>query len=161
MGVDETCGIKIPIGSPRQVVKAFAGAIVKLQDKALRLKLSKGAVEKAKQYLWTEKAKVLKSIYREGGKKVLVSVYACSPYRGSEPGMGWNFLKMIADDNEVWAIVEEEKWRGDIEKYLAEHPNEMKSVHWVFIHKPRARLLRKIWPPSYYWFCLTGSACLQ
>ena len=28
----------------------------------------------------------------------------------------------------------------------------MRNVRWTFIHKPRARLLRKIWPPSYYWF---------
>lgn len=150
--VDETCGIKISIDSPHKVIKAFADAIVKLQDEKLREKLSQGAIKKAKQYLWTEKAKVLRTIYGKSGKKVLVSVYACSPYRGSEPGMGWHFLKTIAQDNEVWAIVEEEKWRSDIERYLVEHPTEMQNVHWNFIHKPRARLLRKIWPPSYYWF---------
>ncbi len=150
--VDDTCGIKIPIGLPREVIAGFGKAICRLKNRELREKLSRGAIEKAKRYLWTEKAKVLKDIYGGGGKKVLVSVYACSPYRGSEPGMGWHFLKMIAKENEVWAIVEEEKWRPDIEKYLADHPDEMQNVHWTFIRKPRARLLRKIWPPSYYWF---------
>lgn len=150
--VDETCGIKISVGSPHDVIVGFANAISKMMDSKLRKRLSCGAIEKARQYLWTEKAKALKKIYGGVGKKVLVSVYACSPYRGSEPGMGWNFLKAIANDNKVWAIVEEEKWRADIEKYLLEHPTEMRNVHWTFIHKPRARLLRKIWPPSYYWF---------
>ena len=151
--VDETCGIKIPVGRPKDVIEGFANAICRLKDDdALRARLARGAKEKAKQYSWSEKGNALKDIYGGGGKKVLASVYACSPYSGSEPGMGWHFLKAIAEDNEVWAIVEEEKWRPAIEKYLAAHPAEMQNVHWTFIHKPRARLLRKIWPPSYYWF---------
>ena len=150
--VDETCGIKIPVGKPKEVVEGFAKAIEKLKDDDYRKTLSAGALKRAKEYQWAMKWDTLKKVYGEGGKKVLVSVYACSPYRGSEPGMGWNYLKLIAEKNEVWAIVEEEKWRKDIEKYLSERPDEMKSVHWTFIHKPRARLLRKIWPPSYYWF---------
>lgn len=150
--VDETCGIKVPVGWPNDVINGFAKALVKLGDAEFRHRISEGALIKAKEYLWSEKAKKIKAIYGGGRKKVLVSVYACSPYRGSEPGMGWNFLKAISHEHEVWAIVEEEKWKLDIEKYLAEHPDEMKNIHWFFIHKPRARLLRKIWPPSYYWF---------
>lgn len=150
--VDETCGIKIPVGKPKDVIEGFANAFEKLKDDDYRKALSAGALKRAAGYQWVKKWDTLKDIYGEGGKKVLVSVYACSPHRGSEPGMGWSYLKLIADRNEVWAIVEEEKWRKDIEKYLSEHPGEMKSVHWTFIHKPRARLLRKIWPPSYYWF---------
>lgn len=167
--VDETCGIKIPVGKPRDVVKGFAEAICRLKDPKLRARLSKGALEKARQYLWSEKAKTMKRIYGVSGKKVLATVYCCSPYRGSEPGEGWNYLKIIAEENEVWAIVEEEKWRGDIERWMADLSSKVqnssvpsprqtgeyewvKNVHWVFLRKPRARWLRKIWPPSYYWF---------
>lgn len=150
--VDESCGIKIPVGPPKDVIQGFASAIERLKDGELRRKLSLGALAKSRLYQWDEKTKILGKIYGDGGKRVLVSAYACSPYRGSEPGMGWNFLKIIASTNEVCVIVEEEKWKSDIEKYLAENPDEMKSVHWIFIHKPRARRLRKIWPPSYYWF---------
>lgn len=150
--VDASCGIKIPVGVPRDVIKGFARAIESLKNDEYRKSLSKGALKRAAEYQWAKKWDVLKNVYGDGRKKVLVSVYACSPYRGSEPGMGWNYLKLIAERNEVWTIVEEEKWRKDIEKYLNEHPEEMKSVRWTFIHKPRARFLRKIWPPSYYWF---------
>lgn len=150
--VDESCGVKIPVGKPKDVIKGFARAIERLKDDGLRRRLSEGARRRARKYAWTEKCKYLQAIYGVQGKKVVVADYACSPYRGSEPGMGWNYLKAIAAENEVWAIVEEEKWKEDIEKYLVENPEEMKNVHWEFIHKPRARLLRKIWPPSYYWF---------
>lgn len=150
--VDETCGIKIPVGGPNTVIRGFADALKRLEDDELRKRLSLGARAKAEKYLWSEKGKVLKRIYGASGQKVLAAVYACSPYHGSEPGEGWHYLKAIAEENEVWALVEQEKWQGDIEHYLREHPSELGRVHWIFIHKPRARLLRKIWPPSYYWF---------
>ena len=112
--VDESCGIKIPVGRPKEVIEGFTKAIRRLENRELRERLSRGAFEKSKQYLWSEKSKVLRGVYGSMSKKVLVSVYACSPYRGSEPGMGWHFLKAIAEDNEVWSIVEEENWLADI-----------------------------------------------
>lgn len=66
--------------------------------------------------------------------------------------MGWNYLRLIAHGREVWALVEQEKWETDITRWLSEHPGEMTNVHFVFIRKPRCRWLRRIWPPSYYWF---------
>lgn len=84
--------------------------------------------------------------------RILVSAYACSPYQGSEPGVGWGFVSELARHHELWVIVEEEKFRSDIERYLADCPDLSKSVHFFFIPKQRNRLLRKIWPPSYYWF---------
>lgn len=150
--VDDTCGIKVPIGNVKCVIKGFVEALVRLQDIELRHRLSEGARQKATEYSWKKKKSVLNRIYRPEWKKVLICVYACSPYRGSEPGMGWNYLKLIAEDREVWAIVEQEKWEKDIVRYLNDHPYEMKNVHFVFIRKARCRWLRKIWPPSYYWF---------
>ena len=150
--VDETCGIKIPVGTPKDVIAGFAAALKKLEDEAFRNRLSKGAKRRAAEYAWSKKKDVLEKIYRPEWKKVLVCVYACSPYRGSEPGMGWNYLKLIAQRREVWAIVEQEKWENDICKWKREHPDELKDVHFIFIRKLRCRWLRKIWPPSYYWF---------
>ena len=150
--VDESCGIKVPVGKPKDVVAGFAAALERLHDEDLRKRLSDGAKRRAAEYAWERKREALERIYRPKWKKVLVSVYACSPSRGSEPGMGWNFLRLVARNREVWALVEEEKWRGDIEKWLSEHLGEMANVHFVFIRKPRCRWLRRIWPPSYYWF---------
>ena len=84
--------------------------------------------------------------------KVLLSAYACSPYKGSEPGVGWGFVAELAKHHDLWVIVEEEKFREDIERYLAENPAFSHHVRFHFICKQRNRLLRKLWPPSYYWY---------
>lgn len=84
--------------------------------------------------------------------KILVSCYACSPLRGSEPGMGWRFVKEISKHHEVHVITEKEKWENDIKQHLAEHPDLTTNLYFHFIAKKRNRKLRKIWPPSYYWF---------
>jgi len=84
--------------------------------------------------------------------KILVSAYACSPYQGSEPGVGWGFVSEMAKRHDLWVIVEEEKFRGDVERYLEAHPELSKSVRFHFLRKQRNRPLRRIWPPSYYWY---------
>ncbi len=82
--------------------------------------------------------------------KILVSCYACSPHRGSEPGMGWNFVKGLSKFHEVHVITEKEKWEKDIIAHLEKE--NIRNIHFHFIQKKRNRTLRKIWPPSYYWF---------
>lgn len=82
--------------------------------------------------------------------KILISCYACSPKRGSEPGMGWSFVLGLSKQHEVHVIVEKEKWQKDIEAFLENQQNE--NLKFYFIHKKRNRILRKIWPPSYYWY---------
>lgn len=84
--------------------------------------------------------------------KVLLGCYNCSPYHGSEKGVGWNFLHRIAQHFEVHAIVEEMECREPLERYRAEHPEVFEHIHLYFVRKVRHRLLRKIWPPSYYYF---------
>lgn len=83
--------------------------------------------------------------------KVLISCYACSPYKGSEPGMGWNFVKSLSKFHELH-IITESKFQSDLEKYFLEHPEEQKFYNFYFIKKERHKKLRKIYPPSYYWF---------
>lgn len=83
--------------------------------------------------------------------KILVNCYACSPYKGSEPGMGWNFVRQIAMRHELHIIVES-KFQDELERYFTQHPLERANKHFYFIKKERHKLLRKIWPPSYYWF---------
>jgi len=38
--------------------------------------------------------------------KVLVSAYACDPYRGSEPGVGWTAVSRIALKHDVWVLTD-------------------------------------------------------
>ena len=82
--------------------------------------------------------------------KILISCYACSPKRGSEPGMGWSFVNGLSKQHEVHVIVEKEKWKKDILEQLSKTPNN--NLKFYFIQKERNRFLRKIWPPSYYWY---------
>jgi len=84
--------------------------------------------------------------------KVLVIAYACSPNQGSEPGMGWGFVSEIAKFHDVWVICEEDKFKDEIEAELNKNKEKYSNVKFLFIKKERHRLLRKLWPPSYYWF---------
>ena len=85
-------------------------------------------------------------------RKILISAYACSPYHGSEPGVGWNYIYNMSNDFEIHVIVEKVKWEKEILKFKAENCDELKNIYFYFIPKKRNKILRKIWPPSYYWF---------
>ncbi|OGW85212.1 MAG: hypothetical protein A3A81_02165 [Omnitrophica bacterium RIFCSPLOWO2_01_FULL_45_10b] len=65
--------------------------------------------------------------------KVFVSAYACEPGKGSEPGVGWNWVKQIARFHEVWVITRLNN-RGSIERALAKKP--MPNVHWIYFDLP-------------------------
>jgi len=67
--------------------------------------------------------------------KILVSAYACEPEKGSEPGVGWNWVRQIADfAKEVWVITKANN-RKVIEKALAKKP--MPNVHWIYFDLPK------------------------
>lgn len=83
--------------------------------------------------------------------KILVNCYACSPYQGSEPGMGWNFVRCLSRYHELH-IITEYKYRDELERFFAENPEEKRCCHFYFVKRERHNLLRKIWPPSYYWY---------
>ena len=82
--------------------------------------------------------------------KVLVSAYACSPYHGSEPGVGWGFVKALAELHELCVITELAS-QAPINRYLQEHPEWNGRVRFEYIPRVRYRLLERLWPPSYYW----------
>lgn len=83
--------------------------------------------------------------------KILLNVYACDPHRGSEPGVGWMFLTQAARNHTVHAIVAKDEFEDSINRYLDEHPGTLKNVTFHFVKRTHWPLLRKIWPPSYYW----------
>jgi glycosyltransferase involved in cell wall biosynthesis len=67
------------------------------------------------------------------GLRVLVSAYACEPGRGSEPGVGWHWVREIAQSHEVWTITRANN-RKAIESALAVEP--LPNVHWVYFDLP-------------------------
>ena len=66
-------------------------------------------------------------------KRVLVSAYACGPGRASEPGVGWNAVREIARDHDVWVLTSLEH-RDEIEAALAHEPPTLK---FVFLDWPK------------------------
>ncbi len=66
--------------------------------------------------------------------KVLLSAYGCNPYRGSEPGYGWNWAYHIAElGHEVYCLTS--TWgKEDIEKKLKEV--SIPNLHFIFIEVP-------------------------
>lgn len=84
--------------------------------------------------------------------KVLISAYACSPLQGSEAAVGWGFVINLAKSHDIWVIVEKNKFRNDILHFCETFPDSVQRVKFFFIEKKRNRFLRKIWPPSYYYF---------
>jgi hypothetical protein len=55
-------------------------------------------------------------------KTILASCYAVNPYKGSEDGMGWNFIYQIARHNKVIAVTRKNN-RAAIEKYMQNNPD--------------------------------------
>ena len=73
--------------------------------------------------------------------KVLVSAYACEPDKGSEPGVGWNWVCQISRFAEVWVITRANN-RPAIEGALEKEP--LPNVHWIYFDLPKwARFWKK------------------
>lgn len=64
--------------------------------------------------------------------KILLSAYACEPGKGSEPGVGWNWVRQIARYNEVWVITRENN------KPLIESDASISGlpIHWIYYDLP-------------------------
>lgn len=73
--------------------------------------------------------------------KILVSAYACEPGRGSEPEVGWQWIRQLARKHDVWVMTRAnnriEIERSDISK---KYPN----VRFEYVDLPRwARFWKK------------------
>ena len=77
-----------------------------------------------------------------GKLKILVSVYACGPNLGSEPGMGWNFVLGLSKFYEVHVITEKRKWEEPIHLFLSANPSVGQNLKFHFIDK-KSNLLNK------------------
>lgn len=63
--------------------------------------------------------------------RVLINVYALSPERGSEPGMGWNWCVRLARECELFIITEGE-FREEIERKLTVLP-QAGNMHFYYL----------------------------
>lgn len=66
VAVDETCGIKVPLVHPDLSIEGFHKAIATLLDRPeLVSRLSEGALRRAGELSWKEKAEAMSEAYRE------------------------------------------------------------------------------------------------
>ena len=70
-------------------------------------------------------------------KTILATTYAVNPYKGSEDGMGWNFVYQAARYNRVIAVTRENN-RPAIERYMAEHPDPVyANIEYLYYDLPK------------------------
>lgn len=62
--------------------------------------------------------------------KVLLSAYACEPGRGSEPGVGWNMAREVANYHRVWVFTSNTH-RSAIESELARNP--LPTLNFIYL----------------------------
>ena len=64
--VTDECGLKIPVTTPREVVARLSEAIARLaRDGQQWERLSRGAIDRAREYLWSRHEDVMVAQYRE------------------------------------------------------------------------------------------------
>ena len=69
-------------------------------------------------------------------KTILATTYAVNPFKGSEDGMGWNFVCQIARFNKVIAITRENN-QPQIEQYMDENPDEIyDNIQFLYFDTP-------------------------
>ena len=92
-------------------------------------------------------------------KTILATTYAVNPYKGSEDGMGWNFILQIARYNKVYAITRENN-QENIDKSLKENPSEIyQNITFLYFDLP---YWMRFWKKGgrgamlYYWMWQKG-----
>lgn len=69
-------------------------------------------------------------------KKILITAYDVNPYKGSESGMGWNFIDQVSRFYDVIAVTRINN-RENIEKYLEENPlPDTRNIEFIYYDLP-------------------------
>lgn len=75
-------------------------------------------------------------------RKIMISAYACEPNKGSEPGVGWNWVLQMSKYYELWVLTRKSN-EPDIQKFI-EQNEEYKCIHFIYFDFPKwARFWKK------------------
>jgi hypothetical protein len=92
---------------------------------------------------------------------VLITAYAVNPFKGSEDGMGWNYILQAAKHHKIIAVTRKNN-REHIEKYIKLNPNEAyTNILFQYFDWPKWMLIWKKGPILsliYYYFWQIGIA---
>lgn len=73
--------------------------------------------------------------------RLMVSAYACEPWKGSEIGVGWHWVLELSREFDLWVITRANN-QEPIERWMAENPG-YENIHWVYFDLPAKDLARK------------------
>lgn len=73
---------------------------------------------------------------RQIGMNVLASVYACSPYDGSERAVGWNWVCELDKYHHLWVLTSE-VYEKDIEDYKNKNPDALLNTEFIYVRVPQ------------------------
>ena len=76
----------------------------------------------------------MNSLVKIDRKRILLLAYACSPFRGSEPGIGWHWAIEMAKYFDIWVICETKEFKADIDRYFALN-EKINGLHFQFVSK--------------------------
>jgi glycosyltransferase involved in cell wall biosynthesis len=92
-------------------------------------------------------------------KTILATTYAVNPYKGSEDGMGWNFILQIARYHKVIAITRVNNG-PHIKKYIQDNPSDLyQNIEFLYFDLP---YWMRFWKKGgrgamlYYWMWQKG-----
>ena len=67
--------------------------------------------------------------------RILAIAYACEPERGSEPGVGWNWVKLIAkSEGTSISVITRKNNKPVIEKYYENHKRD--DINFLYYDLP-------------------------
>lgn len=61
--IDESCGIKVPAGTPAEIVEGIMRGLIRLSDESVRRELALGCLNKSREYEWDKKASKVNDLY--------------------------------------------------------------------------------------------------
>jgi glycosyltransferase involved in cell wall biosynthesis len=92
--------------------------------------------------------------------KILAFAYACEPQKGSEPGAGWGWARLLARLGDTWIITRENNREG-IESELSSTP-EADSLHFIYVDlSERARSWKRGQRGVHLYYLLWQKAALK
>ncbi|MFV1967313.1 MAG: glycosyltransferase family 4 protein [Pirellulaceae bacterium] len=81
--------------------------------------------------------------------RVLQLAYACSPYKGSEPGVGWNRAVQAARYSDVWVVCEGGEFRPHMEHYFRAN-GDVDGLNVLYVPKTSLERRLSAVPGLYY-----------
>jgi len=65
--------------------------------------------------------------------RILYDCFSCSPYYGSDEGLGWMWPYKMSKYHEVWVLIRKDRKEG-IDRYCKE--NNIRGIHFVYCDLP-------------------------